>query len=51
MWSRHGELLVDNITSIHSSINNENGDSYINDDCENSNETSNSVKDTIGDND
>ncbi|GJT28422.1 reverse transcriptase domain-containing protein [Tanacetum coccineum] len=50
-WSRHGELLVDNSTSVRTSMDNENGDSCINDDCENSNEMSDNVEDTTGDND
>ena len=50
-WSKHGELLGDNSTSVHITIDNENGDSYINDYCENSNEMSDNVEDTTGDND
>ncbi|GJZ71154.1 ulp1 protease family, C-terminal catalytic domain-containing protein [Tanacetum coccineum] len=50
-WSKHGELLVDNKTSVRTSIDNENGVSYINDDCGNSNEMYDNVEDAIGDND
>ncbi|GJV03658.1 ulp1 protease family, C-terminal catalytic domain-containing protein [Tanacetum coccineum] len=50
-WSKHGELLVDNSTSVRTSIDNENGVSYINDDCGNSNEMYDNVEDVIGDND
>lgn len=50
-WSKHGELLGDNSTSVCITIDNENGDSYINDDCENSNGMSDNVEDTTGDND
>nr|GEW39597.1 hypothetical protein [Tanacetum cinerariifolium] len=50
-WSKHGELLVDNSTSVRTSTDNENRDSYINDDCGNSNEMSDNVEDAIGDND
>ncbi|GJR35580.1 hypothetical protein Tco_1211264 [Tanacetum coccineum] len=48
MLARHGELLVDNSTSVRISIDNENGDSYIYDDYKNSDEMSNNVEDTIG---
>ncbi|GKE17798.1 reverse transcriptase domain-containing protein [Tanacetum coccineum] len=47
-WSRHSELLVDNSTSVRTSIDNENGDLCINDECENSNEMSDNVEDTTG---
>nr|GFB20695.1 hypothetical protein [Tanacetum cinerariifolium] len=50
-WSKHGELLVDNSTSVPRFTDNENRDSYTNDDCGNSNEMSDNVEDTIGDND
>nr|GEX27915.1 hypothetical protein [Tanacetum cinerariifolium] len=50
-WSKHGELLVDNSTSVRTSTDTENHDSYVNDDCGNSNEMSDNVEDIIGDND
>ena len=49
-WSKHGELLGDNSTSIPITIDNENGNSYINVNCENSNEISDNVEDTTSDN-